>query len=711
MVLFNSMRRRKHHSPKKYTKISGRPSLPGNLDFHKVCPYRTPVIRKRNPINVSGSAAAFLLIFSAPAFCLTAAYEPLPLEAVKAKGWICAQMATDAVDGMAGNFQKFRPTCGSTTWVEKNGNDGAGEMSGNWLDGYARMAYFSGVESAKKKADTFVKDVLKAKGRDGYLGNYPVEKRYKRQGRELFNESRIDVALLAYYELTGNKKVLEAVEESVKLTMSKYTEDNPPYTFVEGDAGFRKTKSESYDVNDLVDEGDGVTPTKLNSINGHVLMFVDVCEWLYRITGDRAYVSYAKFLYDDYCSSPDIHPDEIKVKNLLNLEAPYEGHGAHVAEQLRVPLFLAYTDGSDPYPQAASNAYEKLLRYIVPAGALASDEGIHNFSPVPTQGYEYCATTELATSLASAMEKTGSMKYADMIERLVFNAGQGARTPDGKMITYLSASTLLAAVEKLKLGVNHNSGGRFQYSPAHQVGGSCCSANAVKLMPYYVSSMWMKTAGDDGIAAMLLGPSQVSTEVKEVPVTIDEETEYPFSDSITFRITAGKPVEFPLRVRIPAWAGKVTVEANGATVDTTDELRVLNKVWETGDEIKVTFENPVMTSKCANGELAVYRGPLLYVLPWPSKTTVLKKSRGGVPEYFEWDVTAVSSKTNSGYCIPQAVSFQVEPNEKYDRESPWSQPSIILTGELCNERNTPKPATLLPMGSTMLRFASFPEAK
>jgi hypothetical protein len=660
-------------------------------------------------VRMGRAVTVLLSIFSAPAFSLTAAYEPLPVGAIKPSGWIYEQLSSDAVDGMAGNLQKFRPTYGSGTWVTKNGNDGAGEMSANWLDGYVRMAYLSGVESAKKKADTFVKDVLKAQERDGYIGNYLATNRYKRMGRELFNESRINVALLAYYELTGDKKILEAVEKAVRLTMSKYTPENRPYTFVEGDSGFRKNKGGSYDVNDLVDEGDAA-PTKQNSINGHVLMFVDVCEWLYRLTGDRTYVSYAAFLYNDYSSSPDVHPDEIKLKNLLNPEAPYEGHGAHIAEQLRVPLFLAYSDGSDPYPQAASNAYMKLMRYIVPSGAMASDEGVHNFSPVPSQGYEYCATTELATSLESAMGKTGSMKYADMIERLVFNAGQGARTPDGKMIAYLSASTLLAAVEKLKLGENHNSGGRFQYSPAHQVGGSCCSANAVKLMPYYVSSMWMKTTGDGGLAALLFGPSQVNTTVKEIPVTIDEETEYPFSDSITFRITAGKPVQFPLRIRIPAWAGDVKVEAEGASVEAVEDLRVLTKTWETGDAVTITFEHPIMTGKCANGDYAIYRGPLLYVYPWPSKTTVLKKSRGGVPEFFEWDVNPVSSKTNLDYSIARKSSdanLEAELNRKYDRKFPWSQPSIVLTGEMYNERNVPKPVTLLPMGSTMLRFSSF----
>lgn len=658
-------------------------------------------------------AAIFLCLAATRAFCLAPAYEPLPLGDIKPRGWIFNQITNDATTGMAGNLQKFRPTHGSATWVEKDGSDGAAEMSGNWLDGYVRMAYLTGVPSAKKKADAFVADVLRAREPDGYLSNYPKKDRYRRVGRELFNESRINYALLADYELTGNKTVLDAVVKSVRLTMSKYTPANKPFTFVPGDAGFDPNKKPV--TEDNVDEGKPA-PDKAHSINGHVLMFVDVCEWLYRITGDRAYLDYAKFLYGDYCSSSDVHPDEMKIPNLLNPASPYEGHGAHIAEQMRVPLFLAYADGSDSYPAAARAAYDKLMRYIVPAGAMCSDEGVHDFPPVPTQGYEYCATTELATSLESAVQKTGAMKYADMTERLVFNAGQGARTPDGKMIAYNSASTLLAAVEDLKLGKNHNSNGRWQYSPAHQVGGSCCSANAVKLMPHYVSSMWMKTASDGGLAALLFGPSQVSTTVKGVAVTIEEETAYPFSDSITFHITAAAPVQFPLRIRIPAWAGAVTVESSGATVETAPDLRVLNKTWQTGDIVTVTFQNPITPSKCVNGEISLNRGPLLYVLPWPSQRVVLKKSRGGVPEYFEWDVKPINPRSTSGFYLeraaPEAV-FRAQPNRFYDRNFPWAQPSLILAGTMRTDKNNPnsrKPVTLFPMGSTMLRFASFPQA-
>jgi len=167
------------------------------------------------------------------------AYQRLTMSAIKPQGWILSQLTTDATTGMAGNFQQFRPEFGNTSWVTKIGKmDGAGEMAGNWIFGFVQMAYFCGDEAAKTKADAFIQGVLDAQEADGYIGNFEAIYRYSRKGRELFNESRIEVALLAYYELTGKPEVLAAVEKAVKLTMSKYTPQNRPFTYMPGDSQY-----------------------------------------------------------------------------------------------------------------------------------------------------------------------------------------------------------------------------------------------------------------------------------------------------------------------------------------------------------------------------------------------------------------------------------------------------------------------------------------
>lgn len=624
---------------------------------------------------------------------LVASYEPLPVGAVEPAGWIRTQMTNDAVDGMAGHFIELRPKFGSRSWIKKDNNLGAGEMGGNWLDGYIRMAYLTGNPVAKKRADEFVRDVLGARDSDGYIGNMKADKRYNsRMTGELWMQSRCYVALLAYYELTGDKNVLNAVITATKLTMSKYGPSNSPFHLT---AEERKLGKKDDD----------------RMVNGHCLMFVDVLEWLYRITSDRSYLSFAVFLYNDFSSSDDIATKDAQIHSLMNMKYPFFWHGVHTVEHLRVPLFLAYADGSKPYPQAAANSFTKLQKHIVPSGSCACDEGVMNHLPMPDQPYEYCTTTELSASLESVLQKTGQTKFADMVERAVFNAAQGARTPDGKCVAYLSSATLPEALEDHDIPYAGKK--RHKLSPAHDVGGACCSANAVKIMPYYTSAMWMKSTKDGGLAALLLGPSKVHTVLKEVPVTIDENTSYPFSDTITFIISPSKPVSFPLSIRVPGWAGTVRVNAPGATVVAGDGLRTITKTWQAGDKVTVDFENPIITKGQPNGEVSIYRGPLLYVYSWPSKLVTLHSQEFNVPGFEEYNVVPITAYDTSGLyadCAEKDSGFSVRLNPNGSDLTPWSKPPISLVGTMRTygrDNNYRKATTLVPMGSTLLRFASF----
>jgi hypothetical protein len=178
-----------------------------------------------------------------------------------------------------------------------------------------------------------------------------------------------------------------------------------------------------------------------------------------------------------------------------------------------------------------------------------------------------------------------------------------------------------------------------------------------------------------------------------------------------------RPVRFPLHIRIPSWAGRTSIEAAGASVAETTGLRVIEKVWRGGEVVAVRFEHPVVTEKCVNGEFAIYRGPLLYALPWPSTITVLEKSRGGVPSFIEWDVVPVKPAESSGFFIDLSRpggGFRPVPNPKFDPRLPWSEPRLLLSGTMRARpgASVPGEAVLLrPIGSTLLRFAAFPPAE
>ncbi|MCX6895953.1 MAG: glycoside hydrolase family 127 protein, partial [Verrucomicrobia bacterium] len=586
-----------------------------------------------------------------------------------------------------------RPQFGSVSWIKKDSHLAAGEMGGNWLDGFIRMAYLSGVPSAKKQADDFVRDLLAARDSDGYIGNYPAAKRYQnRITCEFWMQSRIYVALLAYYELTGDKKILDAVIKATQITMSQYGPANSPFHLTDAERGMQKKGRD-------------------RTVNGHALMFVDVLEWLHRLTGDRAYVDFAAFLYEDFSSSGDVEEMDLQLPHVLNEKYPYFWHAVHTVENLRVPLFLAYADGRKPYPQAAANAFAKVQKHITPAGSCAGDEGVMNHLPLASQPYEYCTTTELATSLESALQKTGQSKYADLTERAVFNAAQGARFPDGKCIAYLSSATLPEAVEDFDIPYAGKK--RHKYSPAHDVGGACCSANSVKILPYYTSAMWMKTAKDDGLAALLFGPCSVKTTIKGVPITIEERTTYPFSDIITLTVTAASPVNFPITIRVPGWSSRANISAPGATITDGDGVRTVTKTWQTGDKITVAFDNPIIAAAQPAGDACVFRGPLLYVQSWPGKLVPLTVQEFSVPGFQEYNVIPNTAYNISGLYLDTAkkdCGFALKRDPKGNELNPWAEPPLTLVGEMHTyNRNEDfhKETKLVPMGSTLLRFASF----
>ena len=63
--------------------------------------------------------------------------------------------------------------------------------------------------------------------------------------------------------------------------------------------------------------------------------------------------------------------------------------------------------------------------------------------------------------------------------------------------------------------------------------------------------MWMATA-DTGLAVAAYGPNTVTAKVgkERAPVTIDQETDYPFTSTSTLTIHTERTVSFPLELRL-----------------------------------------------------------------------------------------------------------------------------------------------------------------
>ena len=153
-----------------------------------------------------------------------------------------------------------------------------------------------------------------------------------------------------------------------------------------------------------------------------------------------------------------------------------------------------------------------------------------------TTAAEYCTMLELRNFFSSAFQKTGDVSYADRAEKLTFNAMLSARSDDGKALTYGKPDNCYKLNGKSL--DNKENEPRYKYSPTHSEPAVCCVPNYTRNYTYFLDQMWGRT--NDGLAAILYAPSQLTTIVNNTKVTIEQATNYPYSDVIDFKITTAQ---------------------------------------------------------------------------------------------------------------------------------------------------------------------------
>jgi DUF1680 family protein len=160
---------------------------------------------------------------------------------------------------------------------------------------------------------------------------------------------------------------------------------------------------------------------------------------------------------------------------------------------------------------------------------------------------------------------------------------------------------------------------RYKYSPVHREAAVCCVPNAGRILPYYTQAMWMKNA--QGLVAPLLGPCSVTTTFKSAAVSIVEETNYPFSDSIKFNIDVSMPTRFVLKIRMPEWAKQVYASAPYIK---KDGYLCFSKVWQGASTIEIRFGGAVERHVSAEKEAYFTYGPWVLAHAIPSRDSVTK---------------------------------------------------------------------------------------
>jgi hypothetical protein len=168
------------------------------------------------------------------------------------------------------------------------------------------------------------------------------------------------------------------------------------------------------------------------------------------------------------------------------------------------------------------------------------------------------------------LQFTGDARYGDWIERLLYN-GIGAALPvkpNGESFYYADYRIGMAQKEYY-----------WDHWP-------CCSGTYIQAVADYHDLIYFRDP--KGLFVNLFVPSEVIWQFDSQSVRIRQESGFPISDSITFRLQVERPVNFRLRFRIPKWAKNISGEVNGRAINFNSRDKgwaAIDRTWSSGDEV------------------------------------------------------------------------------------------------------------------------------
>ncbi|BDI31184.1 hypothetical protein CCAX7_32350 [Capsulimonas corticalis] len=522
------------------------------------------------------------------------AFMKLPIGSIHPSGWMREQLENQA-EGLNGRMMEVSDYLD----IHKSGwiipaNDGFEEL-GYWLRGFAPLGYMLGNSRIIQATAQWVKGIIATQKPDGWFG--PTRLRTSMDGGpDMWPHMPILYAVRNYHEYTGDSIVIPFMTQYFR-----YQTTQDPKVFGGGWGGFRW--------------GDNI----------------DSIYWLYNQTGDV-------FLLD-------------LIKSIHAHSAPYTTemptyHNVNLSQGFREPAQYSMLDNDPKYVRGTERVYDTIMGMFgqFPGGGFAGDEGCRPGFVDPRQGFETCGIAELMLSFEILTRITGDPKWADRCEELAFNSLPAALDPNQKGTHYVTSANSPSLMSE---GAKHRQYddspmGMQTYKPGvHDY--RCCPHNYGMAWPMYAENLWLATA-DGGLCAAMYAPNSVTAKVAGgIPVTIVQETEYPFRDTITLNITPQKPVSFPLILRVPEWCDSPTVRVNGVTEPARAKGRsylILERFWRGGDVVVLHLPMRTAVHKWAGNKdaVSVSHGPLHYSLAIQEKWV----RSGGTDHWPEYDLHPMS---------------------------------------------------------------------
>jgi len=511
-----------------------------------------------------------------------------------------------------------------------------------WLEAAFYVLYMHKDNNLEKKVNDIVELIVKAQLKDGYVNTFYsprfIEKRFTNFPfmHELYCAGHLIQAAIAQYKSKGSKKLLKVAVEFAsfiaKVFRNKKDKEVPGHEEIEMALIelFRITKDRNYLFlsRDLINNRghiSGLTAyiirkyLKFNQILTAAKSFNDIFK------KKHPYLDYSKRGEEDEVADffSDLTLNErIKfIFSILNgkcfqLNIPVkeiidpEGHAVR-AMYLFCGMADLYSETGD---QSLLNVLKRIWLKIVKgkmyiSGGTGSIKGIEGFEKDfklrNERSYsETCAAIGFLMWSWRLLQITGHCKYADLIERLLYNAMLVGYSIDGRKYFYCNPL------------FSHGQEERKEWFLC-----ACCPPNIARTMASLGNYIYSKSEKGIWIHQYIGNESQVTLHNNTIKIEL--KSNFPWNGMVKIKLGLDKNRNFSIFLRVPQWCINTALTVNGKKYYgplTPGKYVEIIRNWIDKDLIELNFEmvprllesDPRIKSNRGKGVLSY--GPLIYCL-------------------------------------------------------------------------------------------------
>jgi len=458
-----------------------------------------------------------------------------------------------------------------------------------WLEAVAFALQSQDEAALRETAQTTIREIVAIQEPDGYLNTYYQDDRKSQRmtvptqtrGHELYCLGHMLQGAIAYYRATGDPTLMHAGQK-----------------FVDG----------------YILPNFGPEPDKKPIVSGHPEIEMALIE-LYRTTGERKYVELAGYILQ---GDPRANLTQREIV-YMNCGVPFttktklQGHA--------VRAMYACCGATDYYIETGDAAYRKTLEtlwqdlsqaqmYITGGvGARSSGEAFGEDYELPNaQAYgESCAAIGNAMWNWRMLAATGEARFADVMERALYNGINSGMSLDGTLYCYRNP-----------LAFDPTSGEKIR-NPWYDT--TCCPPNLERTfasLPGYFYS-----TAKDGLYVHLYDNSRMQWALESGnPIVVTQKTRYPWEGSVRMTVAVEHPEEFTVYVRVPGWSRESQVKVAGTAVAGVrpGEYVPIRRRWSGETVVEMAFDttprmvtaNPAVAED--TGRVAIERGAIVYCM-------------------------------------------------------------------------------------------------